>query len=125
MRILELFQTELKSLALALVTAGLLYLFRARVKMLWAIPHGFTFLLQNVSAAAQNQSGTNAQQPTTLPTPAVPANFNIHTGSITIGNVGRVPASDVEVTFNWRPDNYNIWPVRPHDIHVSPDHLSL
>jgi hypothetical protein len=41
MRILELFQTELKSLALALVTAGLLYLFRARVKMLWAIPPWF------------------------------------------------------------------------------------
>lgn len=24
-------------------------------------------------------------------------------------------------TFNWQPDNYNIWPVRPHSKRVSPD----
>jgi hypothetical protein len=52
---------------------------------------------------------------------AVPANFNIYTGSIVVVNAGREPATEIEVTFNWRPDNYNIWPVRPHDTHLSPD----
>ncbi len=116
MRLLELFQTELKSLVLTLVSAGLVYLFRARVKLLWAIPHGFTFLLQSVPASgSQSQPETNGQQLT------VPTDFNVYTGSIIVGNVGRVPASEVEITFNWKPDNYNIWPVRPHDVHISPD----
>lgn len=36
-------------------------------------------------------------------------------------NTGRIPATEVEVTFNWQPPNYNIWPVRPHETHTSPD----
>ena len=58
MKILLLFETELKSLVLTLVTAGLLYLFRARVKLIWAIPHGFTFLLQGVAPKSENESSS-------------------------------------------------------------------
>lgn len=119
MRFLELFQKEIISLVFALILAAMLYLFRARAKLLWATPHGFTFLLQTAGVtAAQNPSATQAT--TQLPA-GIPQNFNIYTGSIVVFNAGRVPATEVEVTFNWRPENYNIWPVRPHDTHLSPD----
>lgn len=46
---------------------------------------------------------------------------NIQTASLVVQNNGREPATDVEVTFNWTPHIYNIWPSRPYDTHVSPD----
>jgi hypothetical protein len=51
----------------------------------------------------------------------VPATFNVHTGSIVVFNAGRLPATEVEVTFNWMPQNYNIWPVRPFETTTSAD----
>ncbi|HKY08853.1 MAG TPA: hypothetical protein VJQ55_11450 [Candidatus Binatia bacterium] len=118
---LELFQKELISLVSALVLALIFYLFRARAKLLWASPHGFTFLLHNTPApAAQNAPVGNAPPPAQVPA-TVPQNFNIFTGSIVVANAGREPATEIEITFNWKPDNYNIWPARPHDVHASAD----
>jgi hypothetical protein len=121
MRVIELFQKELISLLFALILALIYHFFRARAKLVWATPHGFTFLL-SPSAPAVTTAPPTGPQPSAaqLPVP-VPQNFNIFTGSIVISNTGRDPATGVEVTFNWRPDNYNIWPVRPYDIHLSPD----
>jgi hypothetical protein len=122
MRLVELFQKEVISLVFTLVSTALLFFFRARAKLVWSIPHGFTFLLQSASvAAAQSNQGQASQaQASALPA-TVPQSFNIYTGSIVVFNAGRVPATEVEVTFNWRPDNYNIWPVRPHETQLSPD----
>jgi hypothetical protein len=116
MHLIDLFQKEIISLISALILAGILYLFRARAKLVWATAHGFTFLLPTASVASPQSPG----QQTTLPA-NVPPNFNIHTGSLIVLNTGRIPATEVEVTFNWQPPNYNIWPVRPHDTYTSPD----
>jgi hypothetical protein len=116
MHLLELFQKEIISFASALILAGVLYQFRARAKLVWATAHGFTFLLPTASVASPQSPG----QQTMLPA-NVPPNFNIHTGSLVVLNTGRIPATEVEVTFNWQPPNYNIWPVRPHETHTSPD----
>ena len=45
----------------------------------------------------------------------------VHTASVFIQNVGRLPATEVEITFNFPPQNHNIWPVRPYETHTSPD----
>lgn len=90
----------------------ILYLFRPRVKLVWASPHSWTFLLQAPPTPAQ---GVTANQATVLPT------FNVYTASIYIGNLGRVAATEIELTFNWQPANYNIWPARPYETHTSAD----
>lgn len=121
MGLFQIFQKELISIGSAIVLAIIFYLFRARAKLLWATPHGFTFLLQGgTPPAPQNAPVGNAPPATQLPA-NVPQDFNIYTGSMIVVNAGREPATEVEVTFNWKPANYNIWPVRPHDTQVSPD----
>lgn len=125
MHILAQFQKEIISLAFALISAGILYFFRARAKLVWGTPYGFTFLVQDVLATPAGQDGppqTAAAQDGAPQTPAAaPPASNIQTASLIVQNSGREPATDVEVTFNWKPYIYNIWPSRPYDIHVSPD----
>jgi hypothetical protein len=120
MTVFHLFGKELVSLATALIGAGVLYLFRARAKLVWAVPHGFTFLLPETAPRQENVIEVGPPGGENLPAPRATA-FNVYTGSIFVANTGKLPASEVEVTFNWKPENYNLWPVRPHDIHISPD----
>lgn len=116
MNLIDAFQKELVSLGFALVTAFVLWLFRARTKIVWATPHQWTFLL-NTAATPSSAQGAGA-----VPVPAqVPATFNVHTGSIVVFNEGRLPATELEVTFNWMPQNFNIWPVRPFETATSAD----
>jgi hypothetical protein len=115
MSLLEQFQKELISLGFTLLGALVIYLFRARVRLVWAVPHSFTFLLPAVPAPAP-AIGQQVQSQS----PA-PQNFNVNTGSAIVSNGGRIPATEVEITFNWKPDNYNIWPARPHGTITSPD----
>jgi hypothetical protein len=46
----------------------------------------------------------------------------VHTASIWISNNGREAATEVELTFNFPPQNYNVWPARPYDKFNSDDH---
>jgi hypothetical protein len=32
-----------------------------------------------------------------------------------------MPATNVQVVFNWRPQNFEVWPQRPYDMSVAPD----
>ena len=47
--------------------------------------------------------------------------FTAHTASFFVSNAGRTAATNVEITFNFRPHNHQVWPVRPYEIVVSPD----
>jgi hypothetical protein len=85
------------------VSAGILYLLRSRVKLVWGSPHQWHFLI-NPQAPAES-----AQQP---------QGFSVLTASFYVANMGRVPATEIEIVFNWKPDNLNIWPVRPYDSHT-------
>jgi hypothetical protein len=111
MRFIDIFQKELISLAFALVTAGILYFFRVRAKLVWAVAHEFVFLI-TPPPPAPVQSGVQ---------PPAPAPINIRTASVILLNSGRAAATDVELTFNWQPEQYNVWPVRPYETHRSPD----
>jgi hypothetical protein len=106
LQLIASFQKEIISVVLSLVTTGILYLFRARAELIWASPHSWTFSITPPAAPAG--------QPANVP-------FSIQTASIFIQNSGRLPATDVELTFNWEPQNLNIWPPRPFTTIKSPD----
>lgn len=106
MRLLDLFQKEIASLIISLITTGVLFLFRSRVRLIWSSPHSWNFLI------------TPPPPPTGQ---AAAPSFGVYTASIFVQNSGRIPATEVELTFNWEPPNFNIWPVRPYTTHKSLD----
>ncbi|MFZ0092603.1 MAG: hypothetical protein WAK97_01690 [Pseudolabrys sp.] len=121
MQLFAQFQKEIISLAFTLISAGILYLFRARAKLVWGTPYGFTFLIHDVPAPTPVPVSVPAQQDAPQTPAPAPMASNIQTASLIVQNNGREPATEVEVTFNWKPHIYNIWPIRPYDIHTSPD----
>ena len=112
MKILDIFMTDLASLAFTLVGAAILYLVRSRTKLVWAMSHQFTYLLKNQTPTPASPPAQNSSTAITM---------LVHTASVFIQNVGRLPATEVEITFNFPPQNHNIWPVRPYETHTSPD----
>jgi len=100
--VLHTFQKEIFSGILTFVCAAMFYLFRSRVRLLWSCPHQFTFLLNNTPQAS-------------------PATFLVKTQSVFLTNAGRLPATEVELTFNYPPANLNFWPLRSYDVITSPD----
>jgi hypothetical protein len=111
MRLIELFQKELISLAFALATALVFWFFRSRTILYWSRAHSFTFWIQPV-APPPSADGTQ------LP---APPSFTIETASFLFTNAGRSGATNIELTFNWRPDNFQVWPVRPFNTVLSAD----
>ena len=111
----ETFQTDLVSLVFTLAATGILYLTRARAKLVWATSHQFTFLVNAVPPSPTQETGSQELVPV-KPTSAPLPQMNVFTASIFIQNLGTLPATEVEVTFNYPPANYNIWPVRPYEI---------
>jgi hypothetical protein len=98
------FQKEIASLVASLIITGLGLMFRARVELIWSSPHSWNFLIRQQ---------TTDDQPTSV--------TNIHTASIYIQNIGRLPATEVELTFNWEPSNWNIWPQRAYTTQTADD----
>jgi hypothetical protein len=45
----------------------------------------------------------------------------VHTASVSFVNTGRNPATNMQITFNWRPHHFNIWPNRHFTEQVAPD----
>jgi hypothetical protein len=108
----ETFQKEIISLGITLLTSLIFWLFRARPILRYGQAHDFTFLIR--PPAPKQQQGGAAQLPQPQP-------FTTQTCSYLFANTGRVAATGVEITFNFEPNNYEVWPVRPYDIHRSPD----
>jgi hypothetical protein len=81
------------SVAIALATAFLIWLFRAKVKLLWGSTSTsyHTFRL-----------GENGQ------------NIAIWTEKFYVQNTGRKPASSIEIVFSDSLTSFNLWPPRDH-----------
>src|SRR5207248_9156908 len=94
-----------------LLTALIFWLFRARPILRYGQAHDFTFL---VRPPAPQKNATGQQQ-------SQPQPFTVQTSSLLFANTGRVVATGIEIIFNFEPDNHQVWPVRPYDIHRSPD----
>ena len=113
--LIEQFEKELISLGFALATALILYLFRARTELVYADLHQWVFLLPALPPLPMIREGESPPPP-----PALAPTINVFTRSIIVMNLGRQPATEVQLVFNWRP-NFNIWPMRPNYVHTNPD----
>ena len=111
MKYIELFQRELVSFGLVLVSAFILWVFRARAKLMWGLSHGFAF---QIRPQAPPPTANDEQVP-------APAPFLVHSRSLLLVNQGRLPATNAEVVFNWRPENFEVWPARPFETASNPD----
>lgn len=90
------FELHIIAVICTLLGAGLTYLFRPRSKLVYSFVHRFTFALQ-----------------------PVPNSFGLAAAAaLWVKNVGRASATEVEVTFNYKPQFYNLWPARPCEIIV-------
>ena len=98
MELVRQYGKELVALFVPFLTLVLNGLFRAKARLVQAIPHTFTFLVQQPLLDTQGKIINPTQ--------------TAHTRSNLIGNVGRETATRVELIFNWKPDCVNVWPPR-------------
>jgi hypothetical protein len=103
---IELFQKEIISIAISLGTTGLMYLFRSRTELIWSSPHRWNFLITPPPPPEGQEQAPR---------------FNAYTVSIFVQNSGTLPATQVELTFNWEPPNWNLWPLRSYTKDTAPD----
>lgn len=92
---------ELVSLAVPFVTWLLNVGAKPKANLIWTSPHAFTFLVQE---PLRDQAGNVVQ-----------ATQKVCTASVRVINAGRESANKVELVFNWRPQNLNLWPVRSYE----------
>lgn len=83
----------------AILSWGLARFFRLRPKLIYNIRHAFTYLLELPVPGPDGQQVISKQ--------------SIQTASVAIRNEGSEAAHNVEISFNWKPQHYNIWPQRP------------
>jgi len=107
MTFLETYGKEIVSLLVPILTWVLNGFFKAKAKLQVALPHQFTFLVQQPLIDAEGKQISPTQ--------------TVKTNSFIIRNAGREPANKVELVFNWKPMCLNLWPVRHYEEHVEPD----
>lgn len=107
MTFLETYGKEIVSLLVPVVTWLLNGFFKAKAKLQVALPHQFTFLVQQPRIDAEGHELSPTQ--------------TVKTNSFIIRNAGRESATKVELVFNWKPMCLNLWPVRHYEEHIEPD----
>ncbi|WP_370269158.1 hypothetical protein [Nioella sp.] len=98
--ILEPAREFILAVAISLGTAYLLWLFRARVKIIWG------------------STNLNVHEFQLKPDAAA---ISISTEKYFVQNMGRKPASRVEIVFSAVPTSYNLWPPMDHTTKVAPN----
>lgn len=91
-------QTEIWSFVSAVALLALQRLFRMKARLHYAVGHSWNMLVDEPLVGADGVKLTDKQI--------------VRTASITVTNSGLLPARNLEVTFNWRPPIYNVWPAR-------------
>jgi hypothetical protein len=104
---LETYGKEIVSLLVPVLTLILTAIFKAKAKIQVALPHQFTFLVQQPLLDATGNQVSSTQ--------------TVKTNSFIIRNAGRESATKVELVFNWKPMCLNLWPIRHYDDYVEPD----
>lgn len=89
---------ELVALAVPFIAWLLNNIFRAKANLLVSTPHQFTFTVEEPVRDTDGAEISSTQ--------------NVATRSHLVSNGGTVTASNVELTFNWKPMYINIWPPR-------------
>jgi hypothetical protein len=107
MSILETYGKEMVALLVPLVTWLLNSFFKTKAKLQVALPHKFTFLVQEPLIDPEGKEVSPTQ--------------TVNTNSFIIRNAGRDSATKVELVFNWKPMCINLWPVRHFEENIEPD----
>src|SRR5687767_3020063 len=89
MDIIKAYDNELVSFGLAFITSLVLWALQGKVKLRWGMSHGFSYQVKSAESS-----------------------FLVHTKTYLVSNLGRKPASGIELTFGFRPDNFSLWPQR-------------
>jgi len=107
MEFIQTYAKEIFSLFVPLLTWFINNKFKARAKLLLAIPHRFTFV---VNEPLRDADGNE-----------ISPNQTVHTASHVLTNSGKETATKVELVFNWKPLCINIWPLRHYTEYTEPD----
>jgi len=107
MTFIETYAKELVSVIVPLVTWILNNIFKPKAKLLYSLPHIFTFLVQ------QPLLDEHGEQVRPMQT--------VHTGSLILRNAGTETAKNIELVFNWKPLCVNIWTPRHFTEHIEAD----
>ena len=107
MELLQLYGKEIISSIIPLVIWILNTFFKSRAQLIFAKPHEFTFLIQEPLYDDQKNLINASQTASTI--------------SHLIFNTGRKTATNVEITFNWKPMHINIWPTRMYRENIDKD----
>ncbi len=97
---LTAYAKEIISVVTVFIAFALNHIFRPRARLVYAVGHDFTFLVDQPLLDAAGQQIAPRQ--------------TVHTQSIIVRNEGVVSATGVEVTLNWRPFVMNVWPARSY-----------
>src|SRR5690606_31153750 len=101
MNLIQVYGKEIISLIVPLLVWALNYFLRPKAKILLASPHAFTFLVQEPLRDSKGE--------------VVQPSQTVYTQSLQIRSAGKVPISNMEVIFNWKPMYMNLWPPRHYD----------
>ena len=107
MDFIQTYAKEIVALIVPFVTWALNHFMKGKARLRVAVPHGFTFLVQE---PLRDPDG-KVIRPTQT----------VQTRSFMIQNDGREPATKLELVFNWRPMCVNVWPSRHITEHIESD----
>lgn len=107
MSFFETYGKEIFALLVPMFTWTLNTIFKAKTKLQVALPHQFTFLVQEPLIDGDGNQ--------------VKPNQTVQTNSFIIRNAGKVSATKLELVFNWKPMCLNLWPVRHYEEQIEPD----
>ena len=111
MEFITTYGKEIVSLLIPFITWFLNVGIKAKAKLIWGSPHSFTFLVQEPLRDSEGKVITPTQ--------------TVHTASIKVINTGRETANKVELVFNWKPHNVNLWPVRHYEQKTDQDNRHI
>jgi hypothetical protein len=105
--LIETYGKEIVALLVPIIAWALNNFLRAKAKLQVALPHQFTFLVQQPLINADGHQ--------------ISPNQTVKTNSFIIRNDGRESATKLELVFNWKPMCLNLWPMRHFEEHIEAD----
>jgi len=103
----EIYAKEIVSAVVPILLWLLTRLTQSKVKLRYASPHDFTFLVDEPVHDKDNKVVSQKQ--------------TVHTITHLVMNVGTKTATNVEVVFNVKPRYINLWPIRHFEPHLEQD----
>jgi hypothetical protein len=91
-------QPHIIATGFTLLTSVILWIFTARVGLIWGVSHTFYHRLRHDDGE-----------------------IGVPTVTITVQNNGRARATFVEVVFNWPVDTCSVWPQRAYEVKRNPE----